>query len=114
MAEEKAEELKFPLEWDRCHHCGSKLVAATILEEEKKKGKISPERRTAMGYVEISVADPLLFVKQISAPTLTGYFDICSVCGALQAVKVDKKIDEFKMAQDPNKKPKPRSPFSLS
>ncbi len=87
MEEQKG--LKFPLEWDKCPHCGSaEAVADMVTEEEKAKGKIGPSGKGVILQVITPIADPRIAL--LSVPVLVAQFDVCAKCGTLYCRRLEK------------------------
>ncbi len=76
----KEEDLKFPMKFDKCPNCGgTKRIAGSILEQERKKGKIGKSLQGVIQQIQCVITDPRLV--SLQAPAIIVFMDICADCG---------------------------------
>lgn len=98
------EEIKYPLNFDKCPVCGSeRRVANEVMRGEKEKNKISPGAKAFLFNHKTVIADQR--VVQLSVPAVLSFYDVCVDCGTLFCVHVDVKVAMPGPDQEPQRPP---------
>ena len=99
-----------PLEFSVCPHCGGEGIAKSIADEEKARGAMGQDANAALQVLQAVIADPRKPI--LSVPLVVAMVDICSKCGALYAVRVEKKMVTLPPLAPPQK-PRRDAPFGF-
>lgn len=88
--------MDYPKEFKSCPNCGSvERFSELVAQEEIAKGNLSKDTKTAIMFYRTMIFNPndqkvLLVRKQV--PVLMGVFDVCTQCGTLYCVCMDKQV----------------------
>ena len=88
--------MDYPIKFESCPVCGSKSrIIEMETNEEIEKGNLSSETRIPVLFTQSKLFNPddktfLLARRQITV--IMCFFDVCSDCGTLYAVEVQKGI----------------------
>lgn len=81
-------EIKLPLDFPKCRVCGStRLVIASLMDEEKAKGLVGKEARAALQTVQCILMDAQRVV--LAPRVVNACLDICAECGAIRCVHAE-------------------------
>jgi hypothetical protein len=99
----KEEELTFPLDYERCHNCGSRETVAKKISS--KETNLPEGTFFSLEQVATSLQDP----RTVTLPTLRvilSHYDVCKKCGTRRCTRVEiKQLPVASQLQNPTFKP---------
>jgi hypothetical protein len=98
------------IKFDKCPSCGkTNRIAESISKEEIAKGNLDKEDLLPLLAVQVPIMNPnrksKLVLTRTTVPIITAFFDICSDCGTLYAIRVITQSAPMEIQPNPKSSP---------